>query len=331
MIEKISIHNFKNIADEELPLSALTVVSGCNSTGKSTLLQAILALATENRPNSPYADYMPDLDKHRNRYVNAKEISIGCETEGHKLKMTINDKGTSSESLDKLSLEKNLYYLSANRNGFFKNEKSYKDMISGPDGMALIGTFNDEKSRSLDKELIKDTTSYTLGSQVNWWLTYILGISQEINTEGRADRNIEVNYKSSEIPNVLPSQLGVGVSYLARVIILCLRSEKGSTIMVENPEIHLYPLAQSRLAEFLTFVANSGRQLIIETHSDTLLTKFRHEVYKGNLSPEKLEVLFKTGITDNFLILTVSRNGRWKNDFPRGFFDASLNDLLEMN
>ena len=41
-------------------------------------------------------------------------------------------------------------------------------------------------------ELIKDDSSYTLSAQVNYWLSYILDIPTELQTERRLDDVVEV-------------------------------------------------------------------------------------------------------------------------------------------
>jgi hypothetical protein len=46
-------------------------------------------------------------------------------------------------------------------------------------------------------------------------------------------------------------------------------------LCLEEVESHLHPKAQSRLAHFLVALARSGRQLLIETHSDHLVRRLR--------------------------------------------------------
>lgn len=332
-IEKIKITNFKNLELIEMNLAPLTVITGCNSTGKSSLLQAILAIPATRSHGLPYDEYSIDFKKHRNRFLNAKKISILLNGDGYECSLDATDDSINITSTDEEKcphLEKDIFYLSANRGGAVNTVKVLSGLLSGPDGDALLGTFEREKSDSLENELVKDGNSLTLSSQVNYWLSYILDQRLELETESRPDKNIEVRYKCDELPDILPTQLGAGVSYLAKIVILCLRSPKGSVIMIENPEIHLYPLAQSRLAEFMSYVIGSGRQLIIETHSDTLLTKLRFEVFSRNLKASDILFLYKGSVVESCKILTVDGNGHWNTDFPEGFFDATLDDLLSM-
>ena len=42
-------------------------------------------------------------------------------------------------------------------------------------------------------------------------------------------------------------------------------------VIIENPEIHLHPSAQSKLMEFLSITSKSGVQVWVETHSDHIV------------------------------------------------------------
>ena len=63
-------------------------------------------------------------------------------------------------------------------------------------------------------------------------------------------------------------------------------------ILVENPEIHLHPKAQSKLCDFLYFVSQAGRQLFVETHSDHIFNGLRVGVSTGEIKQEDLSVNF---------------------------------------
>lgn len=335
MITRIEADGFKNLSNADLRLVPLTVITGRNSTGKSSLLQSILLSQVYTKAAPYYDDYFGIyFSNYRNKYTNARQITVKIHTEEASASIEWSEENGDFDQLEVVpELERHLFYLSANRSGAENTAKIYSPdkLISGPIGAALAGTFEREKAVPVAEELIRDRNSITLASQVNWWLTYILGQNLEINSEKRTSQEVEIRYKSDGIPDILPMQLGAGVSYLAKILILCLRTKKGDVVMIENPEIHLYPLAQSRLAEFLTFIAASGRQLIIETHSNEILTKFRHQVFKGKIPPEDVTIFYKGGVTEPFLTIGIDRNGRFDTDFPETFFDATLDELLEMD
>lgn len=335
MINRIDIKGFKSFDNESLPLTPLTIITGKNSTGKSSLLQAILLSQEYSKARLYFNDFFnSDFSSIRNRYKRPEQIEILLKSDDDRyIKYLSSADGSQVEhNMDEFpSLEGSLFYLSANRIGAQNSAPIFQDIVCGPMGEALFGTYENEKSKPVDESLIRDFNSYTLSTQVNHWLSYILDIPLELNSEKRMSTAVEVRYNADDIKDILPQMLGAGVSYLAKILILCLRSNKDDIIMIENPEIHLYPSAQCKLAEFLSFVVSSGRQLIIETHSNDLITKFRHEVYKGKLEPDKVEVLYKDGITIPFKLLGIDRNGQFSEPFPEGFFDSSLSDLLEMD
>ncbi len=332
MINNIKIDGFKNLDKVEINLKPLTVITGKNSTGKSSILQAILLMPLLSDAALYYQDYIStDFYLLRNKYTNAKEIDIAINYDGNLLRRVWKeDSLVTIRTENAPQLEQDIFYLSANRTGVEENAKIIPSIISGPTGDGLIGYLEMNKSDVVADELVIYQESKTLSAQLNYWLTQIMGISMEMNTEKRSANNVEVRYKSDGIPGILPRQLGAGIGYVAKILILCLRSKRNDVIMIENPGIHLYPLAQSNLAKFLTFIAANGRQVIIETHSNDIITKIRHCVYKGLIPNDDVVFLYKGGITEQFMVLNVDRNGAFDKEFPSSFFDATLDELIEM-
>lgn len=336
MIQQITINNFKGIESESLDIKPLTLLTGLNSTGKSTCFQAILASLYYN--NGANANVMLSFfdfsfESIRNRNNNAKKISIDIKQEtDNSLIVDLYPEEISLNSSDKIDLEESVYYLSANRLAYSPDMEAVSPKYKvGVQGEFLFGTFEAEKSNPLDTLLIKDKNSETLSAQLNWWLTYILGIKFEMQTEKVTSNRVKVIYKSNDLPNLSPQQLGVGVSYLAKILIMCLRAKRGDVLMIENPEIHLHPAAQSRLGEFFAFIVNAGIQVLIETHCENLINRIQYEVYKNHIKHTDTILYYKGGITDPFQRLDFLSNGKFNRDFPEGFFDATLDEMLEMD
>lgn len=337
MIQQIIIKNFKGIEDETLDLKPLTLLTGLNSTGKSTCFQAILAALYYNggaNAGNLLASYDFSFLLNRNRNVNAKRISIGLRREqGNSINVDLFDDDSFIIEEDKtIDLENVVYYLSANRLAYDSEMEAVSPKYKiGLQGEYIFGTFEAEKSKALEASLIKDKHSDTLSAQLNWWLTYILGIKFELQTEKVTSNRVKIVYKSNDLPNLSPQQLGVGVSYLAKILIMCLRAKKGDVLMLENPEIHLHPAAQSRLGEFFVFISNAGIQLLIETHCENLINKIQFEVFKNHIVNTDVILYYKGGITAPFQRLDFMDNGKFNLDFPEGFFDATLDEMLEMD
>ncbi len=333
MIQKVIISGLKNIKHEEMTLKPLTLLTGLNSTGKSSVLQAILLVNKATTKNGQiYLDpILSSFSTLRNIYENAKRVSISLEINENCINYELSEgEEEKTEGCAGLEIEKNLYYLSANRVGA-ENLASISSVIScGINGDYLLGTFEKEKSKSLHETLIKDESSFTLATQLNYWQSYILGLKLELKTEKRNDQIVEVKYNSDDIPGILPTQLGAGVSYLTKVLILCLRATPGDVVMIENPEIHLHPAAQSRLGEFFAFIANAGIQLIVETHCDHLINKLQYLVFKKTFESGNTIIYYKKGIIAPFEKIQINKYGRFEPEFPDGFFDATLAELIEM-
>lgn len=336
MIKNLKLQGFKNIQNEDFSMKPITIFTGLNSTGKSSVLQSILLLNKDITQNG--FRYLSNINSSfatlRNIYINAKKISIECVTEKGVVNYNFtNDKKIIEPDHPEIIIpefEKDLFYLSANRIGVENDAALSTDLICGIDGRYLYGTYENEKSRSLDETLVKYHASSTLASQVNYWLTYILNLEVQLTTEKRSEEKVDIRFKNDGIPNLLPSQLGAGVSYLVKILILCLRARKDDVIMIENPEIHLHPAAQSRLGEFFAFIASAQIQLILETHCEHLLNRLRYEVYRKSLDAEHVIIYYKSDIVHSFQPIHILPNGKYNVEFPTGFFDATLEELLEM-
>ena len=70
--------------------------------------------------------------------------------------------------------------------------------------------------------------------------------------------------------------------------------------MIENPESHLHPSAQTRMGEFLSRAANEGIQIIIETHSDHLMNGIRIACRNGIITQDKIEMDFDSDCGEQY-------------------------------
>lgn len=336
MINNIEIKDFKCLHNEYLSFKPLTIITGLNSSGKSSLLQTILiALSKQNTAGERILKDRISIDFQslRNKYQNSSSVGFTINNNGFIFNLSSiedNSLAQSSHEFEKYKFEENCFYLSAERLGverYAKVENVYK---IGANGEYIFATFEQEKSKRLHDNLIKYTESYTLGAQVNYWLSYITGFKTELKTEMRPNDSIEVSFNSDGLSGINPINLGTGVSYLVKILITLLRSNPGDIIIIENPEIHLHPASQAKLGEFVSFIANAGIQVIIETHCEHLINKIAYEIYRQKISNESCTILYKESISHCFQVIDFSENGKFSIDFPNGFFDATLSDLIEM-
>lgn len=126
-------------------------------------------------------------------------------------------------------------------------------------------------------------------------------------------------------------QVGYGVSQLLPVIDVCVHAEK-QIICIEEPELHLHPRLQARLGNLVaTSVLRGGNQVILETHSESILLRVRRLIRGGRLRPEEVAVLYvdnagQSGATVRRLRLGAT--GELLDPWPTGFFDDGLADIL---
>jgi predicted ATPase len=353
MLNKISINNFKCHENTKIELRPLTLLVGTNSSGKSSVIQALLLLIHNitNPKQSPLNGHLVSIGEFldaKNFINNAKEFKINVESKKENLKLTFK---SGDDSQDRTIIEKNenslvieeyldyaknnISYLSANRiGGQDLHDKNIDNQDRfGINGEYAIDYFEINKQRRLSKELLKDSTSETLDAQVNYWLNLIFNHSISTASIQGTDKHI-MEYLLTINRHVRPKNIGSGVSYLISIIIICLSSKKDDLIIIENPEIHLHPKAQSILTDFFVFIANADRNLIIETHSDHIFNGVRVAINNKNIVTEKVSCNFftlnkKSSLSEHTLI-QINEKGRVVNyqDLLFDQFDNDINSLI---
>ena len=90
------------------------------------------------------------------------------------------------------------------------------------------------------------------------------------------------------------ADVGFGVSQLLPILVLGLRSNESSLLLLEQPEIHLHPKLQANLADFLLTLAEQNKRLIVETHSDHFINRLRRRIVEDPTDElrKKVNILF---------------------------------------
>ena len=346
-IKKVNIKGFKVFEEETFEFKNLTILTGENSSGKSSLIQAILFLGNPigligTSFNQDLHNFLRSLGNSELFNKNGcREIEIkidDLQTKWFKKEQSSEQQIGSFSYPNFLSYPENLVYLNAEKHRIQQisplNE-SLKDRFFGIYGDLISNYFYHNKRKTVEEYLIKDTYSVTLEAQVNYWLSYITGIN---------DLNIEINkITPTLVKNIfkinndefIPENLGTGLSHLFSMLVICLSAKKGNIIIIENPEIHLHPKSQARLGEFFAFIASKGIQLIIETHNDHIINRFRYEVYQDNLKSDDVVIYYKE-LDKSFEKIEITDDGKFKNkngenSFPSGFYDATLKEIFKIN
>jgi hypothetical protein len=123
------------------------------------------------------------------------------------------------------------------------------------------------------------------------------------------------------------ADVGFGVSQVLPVLVALLIAEPGQLVYLEQPELHLHPRAQANLAQPLIDAANRGVKVVVETHSDLLLTRIKTLVAEETIDPAKLILHWFSrgddGITkiDSKELDKVGAYGEFPIDFSDVFFE----------
>lgn len=182
----------------------------------------------------------------------------------------------------------------------------------------------------LNKPLKKITVP--LGKAVLDWLKY-LGIAHEISTfdKGKLGHELKVSTLGSESLHDL-THVGVGVSQVLPILVQSLLSDAGSTLVFEQPELHLHPKVQTRLADFFVSMTMVGKQCIIETHSEYLINRLRYmsAITNGDDISKNVILYFveKEKGYSNFRPIHINKYGVIE-DWPVGFFDENEENATE--
>lgn len=132
-----------------------------------------------------------------------------------------------------------------------------------------------------------------------------------------------------------PRNVGFGYSYVLPIVFQTLMAPEGGIIVIENPEAHLYPAAQSRLVDFLVkYAKRKNLQIILETHSDHIINGLRIAVKNGVTAPSETAILFFDRDDDKSgspIIEKVSVDERGAlSSQPRDFMDEWTRQMLEL-
>ena len=138
-----------------------------------------------------------------------------------------------------------------------------------------------------------------------------------------------------------PADVGVGVSYVIPVVVGAI-APGYSTLLVEQPELHIHPAVQCALGDVLArqVVGSGERTLILETHSEHLMLRLLRRIrerFEGELppgapeiSPSELSVLYveKVDGTVRITELPVTEDGDFAKNWPKGFFEERAEELF---
>jgi len=175
----------------------------------------------------------------------------------------------------------------------------------------------------------------TVRKQVQFWMQDLMSAISGIEIESKALSNtniVTIRMRKGGIKAEWqkPTNIGFGISYSLPIIVAGLIAPANSLFIVENPEAHLHPAAQSKIARFLATLAASGVQVIVETHSDHILNGIRLAAVDDH-PLERSDVRIYNFYNNSEGIfqkvpIEITRKGSLSK-WPKGFFDQTEQDL----
>ncbi len=156
----------------------------------------------------------------------------------------------------------------------------------------------------------------TLPDAVAIWCDYFgIGDKIEVHDHGKLGRGVELRVDGFSRDLTM---IGVGASQLLPILVASLAAESGTLILIEQPELHLHPTVQSRLADFFLFARPEVR-FIVETHSEYLVTRIRRRIAESFMSPSHVEVMYAERVDGATQVrsLALTAGGDF-DEWPRG-------------
>lgn len=370
MIRSIKLTNFKCFKELKIETGALNVLCGINGSGKSSVIQALLALRQSwtslslKRNRLQLNGALAELGTAGETYCaepSSDSIEILLQTDAHdqplglctryledssgeySFEVTITPNADDFARLE--LLENQFNYLHAERIG---PRKSF-DIPPDEGGSTNVGRYGENapfilaaKSRdlrvlneSLHLENSDGVVSSPLYDQCPLWMDKFFpgyGIDSEIFTQadqGRLGHALQRKQTGQQL-FVRPTNTGFGISFVLGIVVAGLLAEPESILIIENPEAHLHPRAQSGIGEFLARVAAGGAQVFVETHSEHVVNGMRRMIRQEQLKAEELRLHYFSIPPGEFAPkvdpITVGEDGNLSH-WPDGFFDQLDKDL----
>lgn len=159
--------------------------------------------------------------------------------------------------------------------------------------------------------------------------TFIL---ERIEQQGGRDYDVRLQMKEYG-PKIALADMGYGLSQFLPVLVLCYYAPEGSTLILEQPGIHLHPMVQAQLADLLIEVVNERKlQILVESHSEHLLTRLQRRLVEQQIAQDDVALYFcrnREGASTIDKLDIDAESGDIKN-WPENFFGDVMGDMIAM-
>ena len=191
-------------------------------------------------------------------------------------------------------------------------------------------------SARVDKRTIqREEKEIPIEDRISEWLREMnLAYSFILERTGPpSGKNYDVRIQKREHgPKVTLADMGYGLSQFLPVLVLCYYVPVGSTLILEQPGIHLHPKVQSQLADlFIEVITERKLQILVESHSEHLLNRLQRRIAEEKISVDKTALYFcrnDEGVS-KIERLKMDEFGNIAN-WPENFFGDEMGDLFAM-
>lgn len=155
--------------------------------------------------------------------------------------------------------------------------------------------------------------------------------SLDWTSQGSTEYEVRIQ-KTPSSPSVTLVDMGYGLSQFLPVLVLCYYASEGSTLILEQPGIHLHPKVQSQLADLLIeVITERNLQVLIESHSEHLLNRLQRRIAEEKISFDKTALYFCRN-DEGFSTIERLKMDEFGNiaNWPENFFGDEMGDLFAM-
>lgn len=361
MITQIRLRNFKLFNDVDLSVRPLNILSGLNSSGKSSLIQSLLLLRQSPEIGQGKLLLRGGLHELFNAGV-AHDVyckqGIGAVSFMFEFDNSPNlawhfsyIKGQNDNN-DYLQAPENylvdvlrnnsllngqFQYLQAERLGPRDTYPASDDNVVNKKTLGVLGEHTayylnkfGNTSVGLDAVLHPNAASKRLIHQAAAWLSEIspnITLSTQLTD---TKEQVELRFKYGN-ESYKPKNVGFGLSYALPVIVSLLTAQPGKLLIIENPELHIHPRGQAQLGRLLAAAAQSGAQLFVETHSDHIINGIRVAVKDGSADKDKIAIFFHQKQANQSIVtpILIDQQGQLNNELPN-FLDEWNEQLFKL-
>ncbi len=332
MITRLDLRHFKCFRELKLPLGSLTLLSGANASGKSSVLHALGLLQQTIREHEWSTRLILNGVSARlgvvsdvvDQVYGRRECEIGLvysdreyrwrfRGERSEMAMEVASVRAKGEEIDEPKVLRRLMpvhidddrlakhlesltYLTAERMGpreVYQLDDPQVAPVVGPTGEDAVSVLHLGRD-----EMVLPALRLAGRPPTRWWQVtarmenFFPGCGLSIEAIPHANAVTLGLRTSASTEFHRPINTGFGLTQILPLIVASISAKEDDMLLIENPEVHLHPAGQAAMGEYLVEVAAAGIQVLIETHSDHILNGVRRAVKNGVHPPDDVLLHF---------------------------------------